>query len=379
MDDCAVEVDEIGPKLVAYLSDPRTGLDAVVVIDNVDAGVAIGGVRVDPHIDTTTVARLARAMTWKNISAGIPHGGAKAGIRADPALPVREKEQLLRSFARAMRDLRDYVPGPDIGTNEQCMGWVHDEIGRAVAKPRVLGGIPLDEIGATGFGLTVCAKALAEAGHLELAGLRVAIQGFGAVGTHAARFLQDLGAVIVAIADRSGTVINPTGIDAGAAIVHKQATGALHGLMGTDTRRPEAVFAVDCDVIVPAAQPDVITTANMAELKAKVVLPGANIGVSAEAERWLHSQGVLCIPDFVANAGGVIAAAVEYAGGGEATVFDAIGERITRTTRAMLAAIDRYGVAPREAAERVARERLAEAASYRGAYLAHAMRETMPI
>ena len=372
-------VDELGPRMVAYLSDHDTGLDACVVIDNTSAGIAIGGVRMDPHVDARTVVRLARAMTWKNAAAGIPHGGAKAGIRADAAMPTHEKERLVRSFARAIRDLREYVPGPDIGTDERCMGWVFDEIGRSVARPRVLGGIPLDEIGATGFGLAVCADALVAAGRLSLDGARVAVQGFGAVGRHSAKHLVARGATLVAVSDRSGSISCPTGIDVDALIDHKHTIGTVHGFPGSAPLGADGIVGVDCDVLIPAAQADVITAANVHLVRASVILQGANIPATAEAEHSLHERGVLCVPDFVANAGGVICAAVEFGGGGESSAFAVITDRITRTTHQMLDTMGRLQLPPRAAAEHVAFERLSEAASYRGSHTLLSQRRSMPL
>jgi glutamate dehydrogenase/leucine dehydrogenase len=278
-----------------------------------------------------------------------------------------------------MRDLRDYVPGPDIGTDERCMGWVQDEIGRAVALPRVLGGIPLDEIGATGFGLAVCAETLAAAGRLQLRGARVAVQGFGAVGRHAARFLGDRGAVLVAVADRGGAVLNPDGLDVAALVAHKASSGSVHGFPGGVSQDTRQFMGVDCDILVPAAQPDVITAANASSVKASVVLQGANLPVTLEAEVALAHRGVFCVPDVLANAGGVICASVEYRGGTETMAFAAIEERISRTTREMIELIDRDQLLPREAVERIARERLLEAASYRGRRPMAAYRSALPL
>src|SRR5262249_14548034 len=152
-------VDELGPSMVVQLYDPSEGWRGVVIIDNTACGPSIGGIRMAPDVSTEEVARLARAMTLKNAAAGLPHGGGKSGIIADPK--AVNKPRLVRSFARAIRTLVDYIPGPDMGTDEACMAWVHDEIGRAVGRPRVLGGIPLDHIGATGYGLARCAEVAA--------------------------------------------------------------------------------------------------------------------------------------------------------------------------------------------------------------------------
>ena len=197
------------------LRGAAAGLQAAVVVDNLAAGPAVGGVRMAPE-GVTEVARLARAMTLKNAAAGLAFGGGKAGICADPAIGRAAKQRLVRSFARAIASLTEYIPGPDMGTDEACMGWIHDEIGRAVGLPAVLGGIPLDAIGATGLGLAACAEAVQEAGYLRLEGTRVAVQGFGAVGANAARFLAERGAVVVATSDSGGAVANPQGLDVAA-------------------------------------------------------------------------------------------------------------------------------------------------------------------
>ncbi|MDH3256642.1 MAG: Glu/Leu/Phe/Val dehydrogenase, partial [Nitrospinota bacterium] len=148
-------VDELGPEQIIHIYDPKTQLRAIVAIDNLSLGPAIGGTRMAPDVSTREVFRLARAMTLKNAVNGLKHGGAKSGIVADPQSP--NKETLVRAFARAIRDIKSYIPGPDMGTDEQSMAWVHEEIGRAVGLPRMLGGLPLDELGMTGFGVAVAA------------------------------------------------------------------------------------------------------------------------------------------------------------------------------------------------------------------------------
>jgi glutamate dehydrogenase (NAD(P)+) len=185
----AVVVDELGPAKIVQIHEPRLGLEAAVVVDNVARGASIGGLRMAPDVTVEECARLARAMTLKNASAGLPHGGGKSVLRGDPRMAVERKEALIRAFAHAVRHETDYIFGPDMGTDETCMAWVYDEIGRAVGLPSVLGGIPLDEIGATGWGLRHAAEVAAPHCGLDLRGARVAIQGFGAVGRHTARFL----------------------------------------------------------------------------------------------------------------------------------------------------------------------------------------------
>jgi glutamate dehydrogenase (NAD(P)+) len=151
--------DEWGPEKIVYIYEPRCGLRGIVVIDNSSIGPAIGGIRMTPTVNTQEVFRLARAMTWKNALAGIPHGGGKSGIIADPRqLTPEKKETLIRQFARGIETLNQYIPGPDMGTDETSMAWVRDEIRRSVGLSSVLGGIPLDQVGATGFGLAVCTR-----------------------------------------------------------------------------------------------------------------------------------------------------------------------------------------------------------------------------
>jgi glutamate dehydrogenase/leucine dehydrogenase len=148
--------DTYGPARIVHIFNPALDLRAIVVVDNVACGTAVGGIRMAPDVSVEECFRLARAMTWKNAAAGLPHGGGKAVIFGDPKIPTGRKEQAIRAFAQAIRDLNDYIPGPDMGTDDLCMGWIKDEIGRAVGLPAAIGGIPLDEIGATGFGLAAC-------------------------------------------------------------------------------------------------------------------------------------------------------------------------------------------------------------------------------
>ena len=357
--------DELGPAKIVHLHDPRAGLRAIVVIDNVMRGPAIGGSRMAPDVSLEECFRLARAMTFKNAAAGLAHGGGKSVIFADPKRPVADKERLIRAFARAIRSLDEYIVGPDMGTDERCMGWIHDEIGRAVGLPPALGGIPLDEIGATGFGLVAAIDVARAQLGLELAGARVAVQGFGAVGRHAARFLAARGSRLVAASDSSGTLVDPAGLDVADLIRHKQAGGALRAHAQGEKGAPEAIVGVACDIWIPAARPDVITEANVSQLRAKLVVQGANIPIRPEAEKTLHARGVLSIPDFIANAGGVICAAVEFHGGSQKAAFEAIEEKIAANTRAVLEGVKRDGATPREAAVALARERVAAAAAYR--------------
>jgi glutamate dehydrogenase/leucine dehydrogenase len=213
MEDAFCFADELGPFKLIQIHRSSVGLKAVVALDNIACGPAIGGVRMALDVSTEEAFRLARAMTFKNAAAGIPHGGGKSVIFADPKMPLRDKERLIRAFATAIGDLAEYIPGPDMGTNELAMGWIKDETGRAVGLPREIGGIPLDEIGATGFGLVSAIDVARQHIDMPLEGARVVIQGFGSVGKHAARFLAEKGAVLVAASDTRGTIVDESGLE----------------------------------------------------------------------------------------------------------------------------------------------------------------------
>jgi glutamate dehydrogenase/leucine dehydrogenase len=348
--------DELGPAQVVHLHEPSSGLRAIVVVDNVACGVSLGGVRVAADVGVEEVFRLARAMTLKNAGAGLPHGGGKAGILADPR--TADMERLMRAFARSMRTITDFVPGPDMGTNERCMGWIHDEIGRAVGLPRVIGGIPLDEIGATGHGLSASADVAAPFCDLELEGARVAIEGLGNVGRPTARLLAQKGAVLVAASDSSGAVHDPDGLDVETLIAAKASEGSVTAYEGGTRISNEALFEVPCDILVPAARPDCIHEGNADRIQARLILEGANIPATTEAEARLHERGVLIVPDFIANAGGVICASVEYHGGSETSALAQVSEKVTRNTREVLEAVKAEGMLPRDAANRLARRRI---------------------
>jgi glutamate dehydrogenase/leucine dehydrogenase len=350
---------------VIHIHRPSVGLKAVTVIDNTACGPSVGGVRIAPDVSTEECFRLARAMTWKNAAAGLALGGGKSVIFAEPHMPKERKEQIIRAFADAIRDIADYIPGPDMGTDELCMGWIKDETGRAVGLPAAIGGIPLDEIGATGFGLAACVDIAREFIGLDLKGARIAVQGFGAVGKHAARFLAEQGAVLVAASDTSGTLADPAGLDIAALIALKEAGRPLRDHCRASKLPSDAILDVDCDIWIPAARPDVINAGNVHRLKTRLVAQGANIPCTLEAEEALYKRGVLVVPDFIANAGGIICAAVEYRGGTQRMAFDMIDERIRANTRFVLDESKQRGILPRSAALALAERHVRAAAETR--------------
>ncbi|MEJ2128196.1 MAG: Glu/Leu/Phe/Val dehydrogenase [Woeseiaceae bacterium] len=357
--------DDLGPKTILHIYEPAIGLKAIAVVDNTAAGLAIGGVRMAPDVSLEECFRLARGMTLKNAAAGLPHGGGKAVIFGDPTMEPSAKEQLIRGFAQGVKQLTDYIPGPDMGTNEAAMALIKDEGGRCCGLPKVLGGIPLDEIGATAWGVVASADVAKEAVGMKFEGARVAMQGFGAVGKHAARFFAERGAILVAAADYSGAVHDAAGLDVEELAKHVEGGGRIADYEKGERLHREAIISVDCDILVPAARPDVIRADNQATVKAKLIVPGANIGVTEQAEAMLHRRGVLCVPDFIANAGGVICGAVEVSGGTEAQVFPIIEEKVRANTEEVIERMKHERILPRAAAVTMARERLDEAMRYR--------------
>jgi glutamate dehydrogenase (NAD(P)+) len=357
--------DDLGPAKVVRVREPGLGLDAVLVVDNVACGPSIGGLRMAPDVSAEECVRLARAMTLKNAAAGLAHGGGKSVLRGDPRMPGDGKERLIRAFAHAVRNEADYIFGPDMGTDETCMAWVHDEIGRAVGLPAPLGGIPLDEIGATGWGLRHAAEVAAPYCGLDLRGARVAVQGFGAVGRHAARFLATSGAVLIAASDSTGAVHSASGLDVARLIALKDAGRSVADGEGARRLERDAVLDVECDIWIPASRPDVVREDNVGRLKARLVLEGANIPLTAGAEQALHERGVLVVPDFIANAGGVICAAMEYRGATRSAAFAAIEEKVRANTAAVLDAARARRVSPRRAAVDLATAQVRRAMSVR--------------
>jgi glutamate dehydrogenase/leucine dehydrogenase len=351
MSDVFSIADDLGPDKVIHIHKPKAGLRAILVVDNVATGPAIGGARMAPDVTLDECARLARAMTLKNAAAGLPHGGAKSVIMADPTMPEARKQELVRAFARAIGQITDYIVGPDMGTNERCMGWAYDEIGRAVGLPREIGGIPLDKIGATGLGVAIAAEAAQAFCDVRLDGARVAVQGFGAVGYHAARFLAERGARLVAASDSRGCISDPGGLDITALAAIKARGGSVIDI------------EADCDILIPAARPDVINQGNAAGVKARLILEGANIPATTGAEEDLHRRGILVVPDFIANAGGVICASVEYHGGSEPQALAAIKDKIRRNTIEVLTRARSGPLTPRAAATAMAVERVRAAQS----------------
>lgn len=355
--------DDIGPEKVVHIFDAKSGLKAIVVIDNTSLGPAIGGVRMAADVTAEEVFRLARAMTFKNSAAGIPHGGGKSGILADPK--TENKETIIRLFAQAIKELVMYIPGPDMGTNEETMAIIYNEIKRSVGRPEEIGGIPLDELGATGYGVAAATDVAKDFIKLNLNGARLVVEGFGSVGRHSARFLSERGVKLIAANDTHGTIYNKNGLNLDELIMLKDAKKSVIDCKKGEKMPVDDIFKIECDILVPAARPDVINEKNVNDIKTKLIVQGANIPITIGAEKILHDKGILSVPDFIANAGGVIFTSVEYRNGTEKEAFEAVKIKISKNTKLIMERVYKEKIYPRDAAEALAKERLFKAMKYR--------------
>ncbi|MCP4221216.1 MAG: Glu/Leu/Phe/Val dehydrogenase [bacterium] len=365
MGDNFVFCDDLGPAKIIQVYEPKSNLQGVLVIDNIALGPALGGLRMGTGVTTRECFRLARSMSLKNAAAGLAHGGGKSIIKADPNCPPEQKEQLLRAMASALRDEKDYIFAPDMGTDEACMAIIRDETKHVTSLPRELGGIPLDEIGATAWGLRHAAETALGFCRFHLEDARIVIQGFGNVGLNVAKFLSEAGAIVVAAADIDGAIFNYKGLNVPHLVELASQKKSVSEYPDGQKLDNADLVDIESDIWIPAAQPDVITKDNVNRLKTKLVVPGANIGVTPEAEQVLHDKGILCLPDFIANSGGVICAAMEHSGSCESSVFPVIEEKIKYNTQQVIEASRSKGVLPRAAAEEMAFERIRKAMTYK--------------
>lgn len=297
-----------------------------IVRHNDVLGPAKGGIRMTPTVNLNEVTGLAMEMTWKTALIGVPFGGGKAGIRYAPTrLQPTEKEILIRAFTRGVRrhiGPEVYVPAPDMGTNEIDMGHIRDCVsysdGRSIpagcfvtGKPVVLGGI-VGRREATGRGVAATVAAACERLNLRPSNLRVAVQGFGNVGSVSALAMAEQGATVVAVSDITGGTLREDGLDLLRLVDHVQATGGVRGFPGGKDVSCDEVLEADCDVLIPAAGGSVITEENAGRIFAKIIAEGANAPVTPAGDEILNARDAFVIPDILCNAGGVFVSYLEY-------------------------------------------------------------------
>jgi len=369
--------DEFGPRYVVHVRDPKLGMGGVLVIDNTNLGPGKGGIRMTPNVTEEEVRRLARGMTLKNALAGIPFGGAKAGI----VMPVEVsrdkamKKKFVQSFARLLKPLliNGYIAGPDVNSGETEMRWFADAAGdwrsatgkpsgytKKGAKKGKWRGLP-HELGSTGFGVAHATAIAAELKGIPIKGAVVAIEGFGNVGTFAMKFLIEMGAKVVAIADSRMTAYLPSGLDHKKMMAVKKKTSSVANYPGAKALPHDDVFGLPVDILIPAAVTDVIHEGNKDSIQAKIIVEAANIPMRESVEKYLHNKGILIVPDFVANAGGVISSYAEYIGASPEYMFKIVKKKVSDATRAVISAALKGRRNPREVAVEIAKKKVAAA------------------
>jgi len=360
--------DEFGFEKIIEVYDQRTGMQGVCVIHNTARGPGKGGMRMVPDVTTEEVMGLARAMTWKNAMADLPFGGAKSGIRADPKkMTPEQKEAHMRAFARKIKEVIPhlYIAGPDMNTTEKEMAQFADEIGTPMActgKPACIGGLP-HELGSTGFGVAISTRVAVKHMGKDLNGMTVAIEGFGNVGTFAMKFLEEWGAKVVAVSDSKGTIYSKDGLKYADLMKIKSEKGTVTAAKGEKLDAAK-LFELPVDILIPGARPDVINKENVAAIKAKIVSEAANLPAKYEVEQVLMKKGVVVLPDFVVNAGGVISSYCETMGWNAETMFKVVENKIAGNTKLMLERTKDHDT--RKAAMEIAKERVREAMVMRG-------------
>jgi glutamate dehydrogenase (NAD(P)+) len=358
-----VSHDELGPEKILEVFDAKTGMHGFVVIDNTALGPGKGGIRMTPTVSIDEVAKLARAMTYKCSLAGLPFGGGKSGIEADPKkMTPEQKDAVIAAFSRALRVVcpKLYVSAPDINTAEHEMKVFAEANGSmksCTGKPEEMGGIP-HELGSTGFGVHHATCVAVKHLGLDLKNLTFAVEGFGNVGVFAAKYLTEKGAKLIATSDSKGVIYKPDGIDFNKLAEVKKQQGTVTAYPGGQVLKGEDIVGLDVDILITAAVPDLITEANKDSIKAKIVVEGSNIPTTPEIEEYLYKKGILVVPDFVANAGGVISSYVEYKGGRAEEMFKMVEKKVVKNTAQVLKTAKKQGVKPRDAAIHVALERI---------------------
>jgi glutamate dehydrogenase (NAD(P)+) len=356
------------------------------VTHNVARGPSKGGIRYHPDVTLDEVKALAMWMTWKCALAGIPFGGAKGGVVCNPKrMSEGELQRMTRRFtSEIINEIgpEKDIPAPDVGTDGRVMAWIfdtysmnkgHSVLGVVTGKPLTIGG-SLGREEATARGALYCVREAVRKKQISLQGTTAAVQGFGNVGSFLAKFLAEDGAKVVAISDSTAGLHNPNGIDVQSAFAHKRETGSLEGFRGADAVTNEELVLLECDVLAPCALEQVITEDNAAQVKAKIIVEGANGPVTPAADEILEDKDVLVLPDVLANAGGVVVSYFEWVQGlqeyfwKEAEVNAKLNDIVTRAFNETWATHESRGTSMRLAAYGLAVQRVAEATVTRGIY-----------
>ncbi|MFH1256338.1 MAG: Glu/Leu/Phe/Val dehydrogenase [Candidatus Diapherotrites archaeon] len=359
-----VEFDVFGPERIIEVYNARVGMRGILVIDNTALGPGKGGIRMTPTVDREEVFKLARTMTWKNALADLPFGGAKSGIIADDRkMSQKKKQEIVASFSKALKNACPslYIAAPDINMAEEEMrifANANGSLKSCTGKPADMGGLP-HELGSTGFGVYHAALVALKHKGMGVKGVEIAVEGFGNVGTFAAKFLTEQGAKLVAVSDSKGCMFNHgDGIDFKELEKVKAETGSVINYKRGEKLACEEIVDSHVDLLITAAMPNLITEQNYSGIKASIVVEGSNIPATREIEEKMAKAGILVVPDFVANAGGVISSYVEFKGGTAKTMFKLVEEKISKNTELVLKQSEKTGKSPRETAFEIAKKRV---------------------
>jgi glutamate dehydrogenase (NAD(P)+) len=356
------------------------------VTHNIARGPSKGGIRYHPDVTLDEVKALAMWMTWKCALMNIPFGGAKGGVVCNPKeLSQTELQKMTRRYtSEIINEIgpEKDIPAPDVGTDPRVMAWIfdtysmnkgHSVLGVVTGKPLNVGG-SLGRLEATSRGCLYCIREALRKENRSIAGTTIAIQGFGNVGSFLAKFMAEDGATVVAVSDSAGGIYNPNGIDVAAAIAHKQETGHLGGLRGTEPITNEELLFIDCDVLAPCALEQVITAANADKIRARIVCEGANGPTTPTADDILEERGILVLPDVLANAGGVVVSYFEWVQGlqeyfwKENEVNARLNDIMTRAFNETWQTMEARGFSMRISSYGLAVQRVAQATMTRGLY-----------
>ena len=356
------------------------------VLHNIARGPGKGGIRFDKNVSLDEVRALAAWMTWKCAVVNIPFGGAKGGVICDPSSLSRgELERITRRYTAELMDLfgpEKDVPAPDMGTNPQTMAWIMDTYSMharhtvtsvVTGKPLSLGG-SRGRVEATGRGLMLIARDAAPLRGLKLAGSRVVVQGFGNVGSVAARMCHEAGAKILAVSDINGGIYAQDGLDMTALIAHYDKKKTFDGFPGVRKIGNEELLELECDILIPAANENQIRGRNAANIRAKIIVEGANGPTTQRADEILREKGVLVVPDILANAGGVTVSYFEWVQDRagffwrEQEVNERLEDIMCQSFRDVAAMAEKYDVTFRIAAYMLGISRVAHDTMVRGLY-----------
>jgi glutamate dehydrogenase (NAD(P)+) len=356
------------------------------VLHNIARGPGKGGIRYDKNVTLDEVRALAAWMTWKCAVVNIPFGGAKGGVICDPASLSRgELERITRRYTAELMDQfgpEKDVPAPDMGTNPQTMAWIMDTYSMharhtvtsvVTGKPLSLGG-SRGRVEATGRGLMLICREAAPLKGFTLAGSRIVVQGFGNVGSIAARMCHDAGAKIIAVSDIQGGIVNPKGIDLVKLQAHYEKARKFEGFAGVEKISNTDLLELDCDILIPAANENQIRGKNAPDIKAKIIVEGANGPTTQRADEILRQKDILVVPDILANAGGVTVSYFEWVQDRagffwrEQEVNERMEDIMVQSFRDVATMAEKYAVTFRIAAYMLGIQRVAHDTMVRGLY-----------